>query len=85
MDFFINPNSHYLKLIFIVNSIETYNQLEVAQRCLELYDSRKDYYIKYFKKSGDKPIVAHTGEYDHKTAMWILEKKLKMKAYKYDK
>lgn len=85
MDFSINPNSHYLKLMFIVKSAETPGQLEVAQRCLDLYDSRRDYYIQYFKKSGDKPIVAHTGEYDHETAMWILSKKLKLKLHKYDK
>jgi len=84
MDFFINPNSHYLKLMFIVKSAETPGQLEVAQRCLDLYDSRRDYYIQYFKKSSDKPIVAHTGEYDHETAIWILSKKLKMKRSLYD-
>ena len=85
MDFFINPNTHYLKLMFIVNSAETPEHIKVAYRCLELYDSRRDYYINYFKSSSDKPIVAHTGEYDHNTAIWILQKKLKMKASKYDK
>ena len=79
MGFSINPNQHYLKLMFIVNSVQTLDHIEVAERCIELYDSRKDYYIDYFKNSADKPIVAHTGDYDHITAMWILSKKLNNK------
>lgn len=79
MGFSINPNQHYLKLIFIVSSVQTLDHIEVAERCIELYDSRKDYYIDYFKNSPDKPIVAHTGDYDHITAMWILSKKLNNK------
>ena len=79
MGFSINPNTHYLKLIFIVKSAETPEQIKVAEKCLELYDSRKDYYIEYFKRSSDKPLVAHTGEYDHATAIWIMKKKLNNK------
>ena len=80
MGFSINPNQHYIKLMFIVNSVQTLAQLEVAEKCIELYDSRKDYYIKYFKTSLDKPIVAHTGDYDHTAAIWIIKKKLQNKA-----
>lgn len=79
MGFSINPNQHYLKLVFIVNSVQTLDHIEVAERCIELYDSRKDYYIDYFKNSTDKPIVAHTGDYDHTTAVWIISKKLNNK------
>lgn len=80
MGFSINPNQHYLKLVFIVNSVQTLDHIEVAERCIELYDSRKDYYINYFKNSDNKPIVAHTGDYDHDTAIWIIKKKLQNKA-----
>lgn len=80
MGFSINPNQHYLKLMFIVNSVQTLDHIEVAERCIELYDSRKDYYINYFKNSANKPIVAHTGDYDHDTAIWIIKKKLQNKA-----
>ena len=80
MGFSINPNQHYLKLIFIVSSVQTLDHIEAVERCIELYDSRKDYYIKYFKNSTDKPIVAHTGDYDHDTAIWIIKKKLQNKA-----
>jgi len=79
MGFSINPNQYYLKLMFIVNSVQTLDHIEVAQRCIDLYDSRKDYFIEYFKTSLDKPIVAHTGEYDHDTAVWIMKKKLQGK------
>jgi len=80
MGFSINPNQHYLKLMFIVNSVQTLDHIEVADKCIELYDSRKDYYINYFKNSTNKPIVAHTGDYDHDTAIWIIKKKLQNKA-----
>ena len=66
--------------MFIVNSVQTLDHIEVAERCIELYDSRKDYYINYFKNSTNKPIVAHTGDYDHDTAIWIIKKKLQNKA-----
>ena len=80
MGFSINPNQHYLNLMFIVNSVQTLDHIEVADKCIELYDSRKDYYINYFKNSTNKPIVAHTGDYDHDTAIWIIKKKLQNKA-----
>lgn len=66
--------------MFIVNSVQTLDHIEVADKCIELYDSRKDYYINYFKNSTNKPIVAHTGDYDHDTAIWIIKKKLQNKA-----
>ena len=79
MDFSINPNTYYLKALFVVESCTSPTHVEVAKRCIELYDARGDYFKSFFKVSDLKPIVAHTGEYDHEMAMWILRKKLNYK------
>jgi predicted PP-loop superfamily ATPase len=76
MGFSINPTTHYLKILFIIKSCTTPEHMEVAERCIDMYDSRGNEFIKYYRSSTDKPIVAHTGEYDHQTAVWILRKKL---------
>lgn len=75
----INPNQYYLKLMFIVKSVDSIRHFEMAERCIDLYDAKRDYFVDYFKESSDKPIVAHTGEYDHETAVWIMRKKLNYK------
>ena len=82
MDFSINPNTYYLKLMFIVSSAVTPEHVEVAHKCIDLYDNLGDYFVEYFKESLEKPIVAHTGEYDHYTAVWIMRKKLKYTEFK---
>ena len=71
----INPNQYYLKLMFIVKSVDSIQHFEIAERCIDLYDAKRDYFVDYFKKSSDKPI----GEYDHETAVWIMRKKLNYK------
>ena len=81
MGFFINPNTHYLKALFIVKSCITPDHIKVAESCVDLYESRGDEFIEFFKQSDLKPIVAHTGEYDHQTAVWILRKKLETLKY----
>lgn len=75
----INPNQYYFKLMFIIKSVDRIQQIEMAEKCIDLYDSKKEYFIDYFKNSLDKPIVRHTGEYDHETAVWIMRKKLNYK------
>lgn len=79
MDFSINPNSHYLKALFVIESCNSLAHLKVAKRCIDLYDSRGDYFKSFFETSDLKPIVAHTGHYDHQMAVWILRKKLNYK------
>jgi hypothetical protein len=79
MNFEINPNKHYLKALFVIESCTSTAHLDVAERCIELYNSRELQFVKFFDKSMIKPIVMHTGHYDHKTAVWILRKKLSNK------
>ena len=79
MGFSINPNNYYLKALFIIESCTTLQHFDIARACVERYDALGDYFIEFFKNSSLKPIVAHTGDYDHLTAMWILRKKLNYK------
>lgn len=82
MDFSINPNTYYLKTLRIVASCVTPYQKKVALRCIDLYDSKQSYFENFFKHSDLKPIVSHTGDYDHLTAVWILRKKLNYRTEK---
>lgn len=84
MGFSINPNNYYLKALFVIESCSTKDHIDIAKRCIDRYDTLGDYFIEFFKSSSLKPIVAHTGDYDHLTAMWILRKKLEQKEKGYD-
>lgn len=82
MGFSINPNDHYLKLIKIVQSVNSFQQLKTAERCIDIYDSNRKYFIEYFNNTDELPLVHHMGDYDHDMSMWIIRKKLN---YKFNK
>lgn len=79
MSFFIEPNKHYLKILTIIQSCNSLNHFAAAEKCIDIYDSREKMYKDYYKKSDERPIVGHTGHYDHLAAVWILRKKLNHK------
>ena len=84
MGFSINPNTYYIKTLLIIRSCVTPYHFKVAEQCIVLYDNQGDLYIDIFRESDFKPIVAHTGDYDHETAVWILKTKLKERQELYD-
>ena len=79
MDFKINPNTHYIKVLRVIDACTSPLHVQAAERCIELYDIRGDEYVKFFDKSSIGPIVFHTGQYDHVMAVWILRKNLSNK------
>jgi hypothetical protein len=79
MDFLINPNTHFLKTLFIIESCNTMGHIYVAEKCIDVYDSHHPLYISTYKKKTIKPIISNNGVYDHETAIWLLKKKLKLK------
>ena len=79
MSFFIDPTQHYLKVLSIIQSCNSLAHFNTAERCIELYESREEYFKDYYKNSDVRPLVGHTGHYDHLAAVWILKKKLQHK------
>jgi len=76
----ISPNSYFNKIAKIIRSCKTYNHLETARRCIDIFDGHREYNINYFKGSGEIPIISDkNNKYDHDMAVWMLIKTLREK------